>query len=122
MSPVDNNGNIKTGSTHYEFMEEMAKKTVINRACKPIINSSSDAYLYQSVQRQEMIEAEVEANAQLPEPEEMEVIDVQVDAQEATTGDTQQEMSDAPPALEQEPERHTVEAPSATEAELEPAF
>lgn len=31
---------------HKNFAEEMAKKTVIGRACKAIINSSDDAWLY----------------------------------------------------------------------------
>lgn len=31
---------------HQNFAEEMAKKTVIGRACKAIINSSDDAWLY----------------------------------------------------------------------------
>lgn len=33
---------------HKNFAEEMAKKTVIGRACKAIINSSDDAWLYDS--------------------------------------------------------------------------
>lgn len=32
---------------HKNFAEEMAKKTVIGRACKMIINSSNDAWLYE---------------------------------------------------------------------------
>lgn len=32
---------------HVNFAEEMAKKTVIGRACKMIINSSDDAWLYE---------------------------------------------------------------------------
>lgn len=36
----------KEGSgVHSDFADQMAKKTVINRACKNIINSSDDAYL-----------------------------------------------------------------------------
>ncbi|WP_406945729.1 recombinase RecT [Halobacillus sp. SY10] len=35
----------KEGSTHDEFKQEMAKKTVINRACKKFINSSDDSSL-----------------------------------------------------------------------------
>lgn len=33
------------GSTHEEFRQEMAKKTVINRACKKFLNSSDDSSL-----------------------------------------------------------------------------
>ena len=32
---------------HKNFTDEMAKKTVIGRACKMIINSSDDAYLFE---------------------------------------------------------------------------
>lgn len=35
---------------HKNFPQEMAKKTVINRACKSPINSSDDGYLYSSVE------------------------------------------------------------------------
>ncbi|WP_042424427.1 recombinase RecT [Geomicrobium sp. JCM 19039] len=35
----------KAGSTHDEFKQEMAKKTVINRACKRLMNSSDDSSL-----------------------------------------------------------------------------
>nr|WP_289038224.1 recombinase RecT [uncultured Allobacillus sp.] len=35
----------KKGSTHDNFKQEMAKKTVINRACKKFINSSDDSSL-----------------------------------------------------------------------------
>lgn len=43
MNPVDDNGNIKSTGTHGKFTADMAIKTVVNKACKPIINSSSDA-------------------------------------------------------------------------------
>lgn len=35
-----------TSPAHKNFTDEMCKKTVIGRACKMIINSSDDAYLY----------------------------------------------------------------------------
>lgn len=42
-----NQGATKGSSpAHKNFAEEMAKKTVISRACKMIINSSDDAWLY----------------------------------------------------------------------------
>lgn len=41
-------GATKGGSpAHKNFTDEMAKKTVIGRACKMIINSSDDAYLFE---------------------------------------------------------------------------
>lgn len=42
-NPVNDKGVISAGSTHGKFTEEMCKKTVIGRACKPIINSSDDS-------------------------------------------------------------------------------
>lgn len=43
-----NQGATKGNSpAHKNFAEEMAKKTVIGRACKAIINSSDDAWLYE---------------------------------------------------------------------------
>ena len=44
--PFDEKGNLKPDSVHAKFPEEMAKKTVIHKACKPIIGSSSDASLF----------------------------------------------------------------------------
>ena len=42
MKPVDEKGNIKEYSTHGKFTADMAEKTAIRKACKYIINSSSD--------------------------------------------------------------------------------
>lgn len=64
-------------SPHNEFPDQMALRTVIRRRLKPIINSSSDEMLMQSVMRQEIEaaeadieeEIEMEANARmLPTP------------------------------------------------------
>ncbi len=63
MNPVDANGNIKAGSTHDKFTAEMCLKTVINKACKPIINSSDDSNLMVKFAKQcenDMRDAEVE--------------------------------------------------------------
>lgn len=40
---------------HKNFMDEMAKKTVINRACKLLISSSSDAVLFDSIEEERAI-------------------------------------------------------------------
>ena len=42
MYPVNENGEIKKGSTHDKFTADMAMKTVVNKLCKAIVNSSSD--------------------------------------------------------------------------------
>lgn len=50
--PFDEKGNLKADSVHAKFPEEMAKKTVVHKACKPIIGSSSDASLFGKYARQ----------------------------------------------------------------------
>jgi len=64
--------------THQKFTQEMVKKTVANRATKPLIKSSSDSYLFKvSVDRaddtftENMVEEEKEENAN------SEVIDIE---------------------------------------------
>ncbi|MBU8357110.1 recombinase RecT, partial [Staphylococcus aureus] len=60
---------LQNSKTHNNFKEEMAKKTVINRAAKRYINTSTDSnifkYAQESEQRQrkEVLDAEVEENA-----------------------------------------------------------
>ena len=50
-NPFESDGKIKPGSVHGKFPEEMAKRTVINKVCKPIINSSSDNAILSQVLR-----------------------------------------------------------------------
>ncbi len=63
-------GKFKEDGTHRRFPQEMAKKTVINRACKKLLNSSDDSSLLSSEiknrdnrQRKEILDAEEEGNA-----------------------------------------------------------
>lgn len=74
MRPITDNGTIKAGSTHDKFTAEMAKKTVINRACKAIINSSDDGSLLIKAYRETddavqeaAVEAEIAENANMIE-------------------------------------------------------
>lgn len=41
-----------TSQAHKGFTDEMCKRTVINRACKQIINSSDDGYLFDETEKQ----------------------------------------------------------------------
>jgi len=63
--------------THHEFPDQMALRTVIRRRCKPIINSSSDSLLMESISRQD----EEKVLAQVDEEESImanaEIIDIQ---------------------------------------------
>lgn len=66
--PFDDSGKLKPTSTHAKFKDEMAKKTVMNRLCKHIINSSSDSGLMlQSVRRTDDEAAQAEAQAEVDE-------------------------------------------------------
>ncbi len=94
-------GNTKA---HTNFTDEMCKKTVIGRACKMVINSSDDAWLYDgkrdemdaSAEREEIInQAEQEESADLPEMTDYE----DVTAQPATENVKEKETQ---PATEQQ--------------------
>jgi recombination protein RecT len=48
--PFDDKGQLKPTSPHARFPEEMCKRTVINRTCKMLVNSSDDSSLDPVVQ------------------------------------------------------------------------
>ena len=77
VNPVDEKGQVKAGSTHDKFTAEMAKKTIINRACKTILNSSSDRHLLrQSIVRSGEIQAEIEVAEEIELNANSEAIDI----------------------------------------------
>jgi len=70
MGVFDDNGNVKSTSTHGKFTADMCLKTVINKCCKAIINASSDnALLLERINKNEdladqaEVEEEIEENA-----------------------------------------------------------
>jgi recombination protein RecT len=70
VNAVAESGAINQGSTHGKFTEEMAKRTVINRLCKHIINTSDDTALLKGYQatdderpEEEIIQEVIENNA-----------------------------------------------------------
>ena len=68
----------KEGSTHKDFAQEMARKTVINRACKRYLNSSDDgSLLMQHINRADEIAAEAEVEAEIEENANQELIDIE---------------------------------------------
>jgi recombination protein RecT len=70
----------KAGSTHEEFKQEMAKKTVINRACKKFLNSSDDSSLViDTFNRQDEEIEEAEARREINENANSEVIDIETE-------------------------------------------
>lgn len=85
--PIDNEGNVKAGSTHDKFMDDMAVKTVIAAICKPIISTSSDADLFGSTVQSVTLE-ETKAQADAEAKEKMgsgEVVDVDFSDVEETS-------------------------------------
>ena len=77
MNPFDEKGEVKASSTHGKFTADMCKKTVINKACKSIINSSSDSHLLRaSMNRSDEIRTEVEVAEEIEENANSEAIDI----------------------------------------------
>ena len=90
------------GAVQKEFPEEMAKRTVVNRACKSLINSSNDsALLMDTIIRAEKDSSEVAVTAEIAENANIETIDVEVREAIPEPAPVKQE---APPA-NKEPEK-----------------
>ena len=104
MNPVDEKGQVKAGSTHDKFTAEMAKKTVINKTCKPIINSSNDSHLLkQSVQRSDEIRVETEVAEEIEENANTELIDVEFEDVPVEDGQPEQSLASGQPTSEGPP-------------------
>ncbi|CAM4018812.1 recombinase RecT [Mesobacillus zeae] len=68
----------KKGSTHDEFKQEMAKKTVINRACKKFLNSSDDSSLVmQHINRADEVREEALVQEEIQQNANVEIIDIE---------------------------------------------
>lgn len=105
MNPIDEKGHIKIGSTHDKFTSDMCKKTVINKACKYIINSSDDRNILVKFAKEtetEIVEAEVEEEIRNNANKEVIDIDSAIDA----------ECTPAEPAAEAEPPKEEKKAAS----------
>jgi recombination protein RecT len=75
----------KEGSTHKDFAQEMARKTVINRACKRYLNSSDDgSLLMYHVNRADEVAAEAEVEAEIEESANQELIDIEYEVEDET--------------------------------------
>lgn len=94
MNPVMDNGGIKPGSTHGKFAAEMAKKTVINRACKAVINSSDDSDLFlKTVKKADLVQAEEEVAEEIAENANADIIDIEPEETTPDPGETGTEMT-----------------------------
>jgi len=75
--PFDDSGKLKHDSTHATFPDEMVKRTVLNRACKRYINTSSDnALVRDTMRRADETADEAEFEAQVAEESNQEFLDV----------------------------------------------
>lgn len=104
MKPVADDGNIKTGTTHDKFTVDMCIKTVISKACKPIINGSSDAgllgkFIQDEIDRERP--AEERLDEEMAEEANAKVIDVDTETGEVKQQAGGQESETAPAADEQ---------------------
>lgn len=73
----------KKGSTHDEFKQEMAKKTVINRACKKFLNSSDDGSLVMNhIHRAEEAVEEAQLVEEIKQNANSEIIDIEYEIKE----------------------------------------
>jgi recombination protein RecT len=78
------------GTTHEEFRQEMAKKTVINRACKKFLNSSDDGSLvFDHINRQDDVTAEAQLAEEVGENANKEIIDVEFQVNEENIDQSQ---------------------------------
>lgn len=98
----------KEGSgTHSKFADQMAKKTVINRALKQIINTHGDVFVQEADERTEDVDR-------------MEQIEADV-AYEIEAGANKEEfVVSEPPSIEEKPEPKTVADVTAGAKEKEP--
>lgn len=109
---IKDEATLNRSKTHSNFKEEMAKKTVINRAAKRYINSSTDEGLLQFAkeseqrQRKEVLDAEVaeNANKELLDFDENEIEDAQFEEVKSVDGYRDVTEVETSPANESESE------------------
>ena len=97
---------------HKNFAEEMAKKTVIGRACKTIINSSDDAWLYEG-KRDDMDSDAATRQREATTGAEKQIV---VDAE------SYEEIETTPTAAPAAIENAKTEAPATADADDEPGY
>lgn len=101
---------------HKNFAEEMAKKTVIGRACKAIINSSDDAWLYEGKTDDLETDTATRQREATTGAEKRVVIDAESYEEVETT------TAPAAPATEQPTAAPQTEAAPTADAEDEPGY
>ena len=93
-------------STHSLYPEEMAKRTVINRACKKLINSSSDSNLFlESFNKADEEATETEMTEEIAEHANKDIIDVDIETGEIVEEEPM--VPEIPPKTETPPATET---------------
>lgn len=118
VNPFDDKGNLKASSTHAKFTAEMCKRTVTNRACKPIINASSDKHLVQSFNRASDAAAEQDLDEEIAANANGEVIDIEsrevggpTEAETPENTEKQAEAEEKTPEKEEKPAKNETKEP-----------
>jgi len=116
----------KEGSTHKEFAQEMARKTVINRACKRYLNSSDDgSLLMYHVNHADEIAAEAEVEAEIEENANQELIDVEyepVEDEEENNTEAEEQVDEDKSAEKPKQEKKTQQGRQQAMFEEGPGF
>ena len=116
----------KEGSTHKEFAQEMARKTVINRACKRYLNSSDDgSLLMQHINRADEVAAEAEIEAEIEENANQELIDIEYEVaqdEEENNTEAEEQAEEEKPAEKPKQEKKTQQGRQQTIFEEGPGF
>lgn len=120
----------REGSTHEKFRQEMAKKTVINRACKKFLNSSDDSSLIiEHFNRQDDVVAEAKAQEEIDQNANKEELDFEdaedVDYQEVDkeTGEIKTPEKEEPQEADPEEEKQPAAAGAEQQSfDSEPAW
>lgn len=101
MKPVDAEGVVKAGSTHDKFLADMAEKTVVTKVCKYVINSSDDKSIVARFAKIMDADAkEAEAEAEISDKANREIIDIDLDEEIIDVEDNQPERIEEAPAEE----------------------
>ena len=87
--PIDNEGNVKAGSVHDKFADDMIVKTCISAICKGIISKSDDRDLFtETVQTVELEERKVISDIEAEENNGVgEYVDVNFKGIDSETGE-----------------------------------
>ena len=93
---------------HDKFTADMCERTVINKACKPIINSSSDKSIiaqYAEKSDLDLLEAETEEKIQITQTEQIDFDEPETVEVEVVSPQKQERKVVEPPVYDPEPEQ-----------------